>query len=135
MRRLLCLLVVVVSTTACGKAEPWDGEVAYAVVVLVKKSDGYGPLTNTGTGPCGVMKGPITDAKVRVVERGAFNDNQKYWPIKVRITGKCNAERPNCGPTKNELCPPEPADFTINEFAVRLRRDDYGAWFAEKDRR
>lgn len=69
--------------------------------------------------------------KVEVAERG--EQKESYWPVKVNVSGTCMAQFPRCGSDKKQLCPPEPTKFTTEKpVALRLRKDDFGKWKADR---
>ena len=125
-RLVLALGTLVVG--ACNSG-PSDGEITAAVSEVAVKSRGLNPLTGKDSSDCGVMHGKITEVtKVEVTERGAHNEKDGYWPAKLRLSGKCEAQKPNCGSSKNQPCPPEPATFEGVELEVRLKKSDSGKW-------
>lgn len=108
---------------------PSDADISTAVSEVALKSKGLNPLTGKGSSDCGVMHGKITEVtKVEVTERGAHNEKDGYWPAKLKLSGRCEAQKPNCGDSKNQPCPPEPATFEGVDIEVRLKKDDYGNW-------
>jgi hypothetical protein len=124
------------------KGGPSDQEIAGAVTQAAKDSKGYNDLVklvpedarrgNGVTRNCGVMAGPISEVTaVEVTQRGEPNEKEGYVPVMVKLTGKCNAEKPNCGEDKNHLCPAVVEDFVSPELPFRLRKDDYGKWTAQ----
>ncbi|WP_170228852.1 hypothetical protein [Polyangium fumosum] len=125
-------LGILLAIAACGKGGgPSDAEVSEAVTEAAKSSEGYAPLTGTHSGPCGVMKGPITKvAKVEITQRGEMNEQERYVPVTVTISGTCMAQFPRCG---SGLCPPEPTEFTTAKpVAFKVKKNDEGKWIAEK---
>jgi hypothetical protein len=58
---------------------------------------------------------------IEVIEFGNFNNEQKYWPVKIRVVGSAESNDPfNSGKV---------SQFDkVSEF--RLSKDDYGKWKA-----
>jgi hypothetical protein len=60
-------------------------------------------------------------SSIEIKEWGSYNEEQKYWPVKIRVVGSAELNDPfNQGVVKQF--------DKIAEF--RLRKDDYGKWKA-----
>jgi hypothetical protein len=66
---------------------------------------------------------------VQVQERGPYNDDGKYWPVRVRVKGGVKIRVTNAfqlglvGEVAKE--PPKPMDFVEG---ARFTKDDFGKW-------
>lgn len=126
--RVLLLLAIVGILGACTSG-PSESDIKTAVSKLVTDSEGINKLTGQNT--CGVAKGPVTEVTtVDVIERGEKNEKGSYWPLKIKVTGTCHAQMPNCGDDKNQLCPPEASQFDGVDLEVRITKDDFGKYVA-----
>lgn len=61
--------------------------------------------------------------KIEIKEIGNYNDRGRYWPVKCRVKGSCDAEF--IGTTKRN------SFDKIGDFM--LKQDDYGKWYADMD--
>lgn len=60
---------------------------------------------------------------IEIQQIGNFNDQGKYWPVKCRVKGTCDADF---------LTETRKVAFDkIGDF--KLKQDDYGKWFADID--
>ena len=77
-----------------------------------------------GTWAGSVMGGSnATIEKIEIKEIGNYNDRGRYWPIKCKVKGSCDAEF--IGTTKRN------SFDKIGDFM--LKQDDYGNWYADLD--
>jgi len=126
--RVMFLLIASMLSLGCNGG-PSDEEVSSVVAAAAKNSKGYNPLVGEVGTACGFSLGEITEiSKVEVAERGSKTED--YWPVKVKLTGKCKSQAADCGPQKVQLCPPKIAEFTSPPVEFSLRRDGRG-WTAE----
>lgn len=56
---------------------------------------------------------------VNVIERGTYNKQAKYYPIRVRVIGECTFERPGIAEGTNSF------NDVLNFI---FQKDDYGNW-------
>ena len=111
--------LIVVSSFGCRAfgSGPTDQE----VVVAVKKS----PPSPPTAGATYLAK----IASVEIQERGRYNTEGKYWPVRVRLQGGIKIKVTNLvqlglmGNPENQM--PKDVDF-IEE--ARFARDDFGNW-------
>ena len=96
---------------------PSDGEIVDAI-------KGAPPAPNT-VGPTYLAE----VESIRVEERGQYNAENAYWPVRVRVKGRAKVKITNLfqlgllGDRAKEK--DEPVDF-VEE--ARLAKDDYGRW-------
>jgi hypothetical protein len=94
---------------------------------------------------CGVMKGDLKALDtVEVVAWGEKNEPAGYIPVKVHVSGTCEAQNPRCGADNNQLCPPEDESFNTRKeglssdqerpIVFHLKKGDFDAWTAEPQR-
>ena len=61
--------------------------------------------------------------KIEIQQIGNFNEQGKYYPVKCRVKGTCDAEY---------LFETKKAAFDkVGDF--KIKQDDYGKWFADID--
>lgn len=69
-------------------------------------------------------------ASVEIQQRGRYNSEGRYWPIRVRVSGRMSVKPTNLfqlGLVAARKASPEPVDF-VEE--TRFTKDDYGNWRA-----
>lgn len=60
-------------------------------------------------------------SRIEIEQWGIFNEEQKYWPVRIRVVGSAELNNP--------FSQAKVKDFDkVAEF--RFRRDDYGKWEA-----
>lgn len=100
-------------TTTIDK--PTDQEVTSAIATALHKSV---PLTWAGN-LMGGSKGVVKSLSIQ--QWGTYNEQYKYWPVKVRVVGTCEVDN---------LFSTETKSFDkVGDF--KLKKDDYGKWIAE----
>ena len=61
--------------------------------------------------------------KIEIKQIGNYNEQGKYWPVKCRVKGKCEADFL----TEKRIM----AFDKIGDF--KIKQDDYGKWYSELD--
>jgi hypothetical protein len=59
--------------------------------------------------------------KIEIQQIGNYNEQGKYWPVKCRVKGTCDADF--------LLETKKTAFDKVGDF--KIRQDDYGKWYAE----
>jgi hypothetical protein len=121
MRRLMGVVGVLVFTSAAGCGLLQSGPSDKEVTAAVEKT----PPSPPTVGPTALAE--VTSVKVE--ERGRYNGDGKYWPVRVRVKGSAKAKLNPflmlalADAAKKEK--PQPVEF-VEE--ARLSKDDFGKW-------
>lgn len=103
------------STKPPTNSKPSDNEIKSALVEKFKKEV---PATWAGS-LMGGKNGVLTS--IEILQFGNYNDQLKYWPIKIRVKGTCDADF---------IMTTEKRSFDkTGEF--KFRQNDYGKWTAD----
>jgi hypothetical protein len=120
-----------------GSADRPTDEALKAAIAVSLKEKGM----NEFVMGCGVMKGDLKALDtVEVVAWGEKNEPAGYIPVKVHVSGTCEAQNPRCGADNNQLCPPEDESFNTRKeglssdqerpIVFHLKKGDFDAWTA-----
>lgn len=103
------------NTTPPKSNKPSDDEIKSALVEKFRKDV---PATWAGSlmgGKNGVL------SYIEIIQIGNYNDQYRYWPMKIRVKGTCDADF--IMTTENRSFD-KTGDF-------KIKQDDYGKWMAE----
>jgi hypothetical protein len=109
----VAIIAALVLLSSCSRA-PSDDTIKSAIAELLKHQV---PMSWSGS----LMGGKNAQIElIEVKQVGKFNDQAKYWPIKARVKGTCQADLLFYTETR--------AFDRVGDF--KLYQDDYGNWKA-----
>ncbi|MBP8945597.1 MAG: hypothetical protein KBG25_06880 [Paludibacteraceae bacterium] len=120
----LFILATVVFFPSCSKG-PSDKEIKEAITECIENDP---PLSWTGG-----WLGGRRDVEIETIEikqKGKFNKDEKYLPLRARVKGKCDVEEFTPGGGFE----PKTVTKTFDRIAnFKIYEDDYGDWEAYID--
>lgn len=106
-----------ISPLTTKSTQPTDDDIKTAIIEKLKKDVPHSWAGSLAGGTNGKVE------TIKIQQIGKYNDQGKYWPVKCRVKGTCEADFLT---EKKNVAFDKIGDFLI-------KQDDYGKWYADID--